>query len=103
MSNVLSTHDDRAAPAPPPTAGSVVQPVTHHADLRRGAVVVQGVKGMGEYRVTAVWAGLLRRVRRRKRQVVASSAPDDVEGAHPIQQPEINGRRRRQSDNDDQN
>ena len=69
---------------------SVVQAIAHHAD----AGVAQGVERMRQHRVTAVRAGLLRRLRRRERQVVTCSAPDDEEGADPIQQPEINRRRR---------
>jgi hypothetical protein len=71
-----------------PIRNSVVQRVVDHSY----AGVAQRVDRMHESRVTAVRAGLLRPVRRRERQMMAGLAPDDVEGAHPIEQPEIDRR-----------
>lgn len=68
-----------------PYPRSVVQPVTHHANVAAGAPVVQGVERMCEHRVTAMRAGRLRTIRCRERQVVTAGAADDVEGAHPVQ------------------
>jgi len=71
-----------------------MQAIVHHADLGVGPGMVHRVERMREHRMTAVRAGLLRRLRRRERQVVTLSAPDDEKGPDPIQQPYIYGRRR---------
>ena len=73
-------------------------------DLRsemESAGVAQRVDGMHQGRVPAVRAGLLGVIRRREGQVAAGRTPDHVKAAHPIEQPEIDRRRRRSRQHSD--
>ena len=64
--------------------------------------MVHGVERVREHRMAAVRARRLRRLCRRERQVVTRSAPDDEERPDPIQQSEIDCRRRCRRQHDDE-
>src|SRR3954465_14268410 len=66
-------------------ADSVMQPVVDHSHTG----VVPRVDRMHQHRVTAVDARLPRLIRRRERQMATLLATDHIEGAHPIEQPDV--------------